>query len=38
MMEILRWHQMGIATDEELLSVLASEEKAMRKRQALKKN
>lgn len=38
MMEILRWHQMGIATDEELLSVLASEERAMRKRQVSKNN
>jgi hypothetical protein len=37
MMEMLRWHQMGWADDEELARFLADEEAARQRRAAAKK-
>jgi hypothetical protein len=37
MMELLRWHQLGWATDAELARLLAAEEAARQRRAAKKK-
>jgi hypothetical protein len=36
MMELLHWHQMGWASDEELSALLAAEETARQKRAAMR--